>query len=156
MHTPLIITFYTLIAKLFYYICKSMNKGIYRITLLLLAAFAFVAHAAVAHHHHEGAICFAVSSDACAGHCHGHGKDTCDDECSAKALFTTPQQLSQTAHDTDDVTVDLPVWAAIAVCSTDIATALIRSCAEFNDTSRPPVLSGYRSSTSLRAPPVVS
>lgn len=137
----------------FYYICKSMNRGIYRITLLLLATLAFVAHAAVSHHHHEGTVCFAFSSDVCEGHCHDHGKDTCDDECSAKALFTTPQQLSQASHETNDVTVDLPAWAAIAVHDVDVPTAEVSYALSFRRTTPPPLIAGYRSALSLRAPP---
>jgi len=132
-----------------------MNRSISRITLLLLATLAFVAHAVVAHHHHEGAVCFVSSAEACDGHCHGHGKDTCDDECSAKALFTTPQQMAQTAHDADEPAIDLPIWAAIEACRTDVRTSDV-SVTEFMYTAHPPLSRGYRSSSSLRAPPYVS
>lgn len=132
-----------------------MNRGIFRITLLLLATFAFVAHAVVIHHHHDGAVCFALSAETCGDGCHGHGKDTCDDECSAKVLFTTPQQLS---HDADELclaTVDLPVWVAVVVTDTDVPSAgILRS--EFGDTLCPHVFGGYLSSASRRAPPGVS
>ncbi len=131
-----------------------MNRGI-RITLLLLATLAFVAHTVVAHHHHEGAVCFASSAEACDEHRHEHGKDTCDDECSAKVLFTTPQQISQTTHESDDRTVDLPIWAAIIVCGNDIRRVEI-SGTEFQNPTIPPLLRGYRLQASPRAPPRVS
>lgn len=139
----------------FSYICNDMNRGILRITLLLLATLAFVAHAVVAHHHHGGAVCFSLSAETCGDGCHGDGRDTCGDECSAKVLFTTPQQLS---HDADGLclaTVDLPVWVAVVANDKYVPSDVVLR-PESGHVPHSPLSDGYRSSASRRAPPGLS